>query len=202
MTKLNEIESKLSNILESNKNEIQNYALKIETADEAIQDANNDLKRAESNINADDYNTAKNNIWSAEHAKELYEKTKNNFETKPLIDREQYKSLLTEIKETANNEQEELNKKAIELIKNIRTLANESRGITDKANELMNILQRSVYREPEGRISNGNGGTTWSSNEKYETSVSVGRFYIRNVKGTQLSKIAGETTNQTYKSWL
>ncbi|WP_334330151.1 hypothetical protein [Companilactobacillus sp. HBUAS59699] len=201
MTKLNEIESKLSNILESNKNEIQNYVVKIGTADEAIHDANDELKNAEMNVNVNDYNTAKNNIWSAKHAKELYEKTKNKLENKPLIDREQYKSLLIEIKETADNEQDELNKKAIDLIKNIHTIADESREITSKANELISKLQRNIYREPEGNIDNANGGTTWSSDETYKANVSVGGFYTSRIKGTRLSKLAGEEPQRERNSY-
>ena len=199
MTKLNEIDSKLTELLTNNKNEIDGYSMKIETADKAIQDANNQLRNAETTVNVDDYNKAKNNIWSAKHAKELYEKAKADTEKTPLIDRKQYNFLLKEIKDTADGEQEDLNKKAIELITNIRNLANESGEITNKANELMNNLQRHIYREPEGNIPREDGTTTWSSDEIYNARITVSDFYNSKVKGTPLSKLAGEELQQDQK---
>lgn len=196
MTKLNDIESKLTKLVTDNQNEINEYDVKIKNADKAIQDANSALRDAETSVNVDGYNKAKNNIWSAEHAKELYEKAKNKTETNPLIDRKQYKSLLAEIKDASDNEQEKLNKKAVSLIAEIHKLSDESGDITNKANELMNNLQRNIYREPEGKLDKGDGTTGWSSDETYKESISVNGFYIRNIKGTPLSKIAGEELEQ------
>jgi len=196
MTKLNDIESKLTKLVTDNQNEINDYEVKIRNADKAIQDANSTLRDAETNVNVDGYNKAKNNIWSAKHAKELYEKAKNKTETTPLIDRKQYKSLLAEIKDASDNEQEKLNKKAVSLIAEIHKLSDESGSITNKANELMNNLQRNIYREPKGKLDKGDGTTGWSSDETYKESISVNGFYIRNIKGTPLSKLAGEELEQ------
>lgn len=197
MTTLKEIESKLTNLVTDNQSKIDSYQKKIETADKAIQDANKKLKNAEDTVNVDDYNKAKNAIWSADHAKELYTKTKNKVQNTPLISKAEYSSLLKEITEGADNEQEALNEKAIELITNIRSLANESSGVTNKANKLMNVLQRKVYKEPEGRILKSDGGTTWSSDKEYRSKISVSGFYNAKVKGTSLSKLAGEEKQES-----
>lgn len=202
MTKLNEIDTKLKELLTNNRNEIDGYSVKMNTADKAIQDANEELKNAESNVNAEDYNKAKDNIWSAQHAKELYGKTKENLENKSLINRKQYNSILKEIKESADSEQEELNKKAIDLIVKIHSLADESKNSTNKANELMHTLQRKVYREPEGKIYREDGTSTWSSDKTYDAKITVSGFYNRKVKGTPLSKLAGEIPNQIFNNWL
>lgn len=196
MTTLKEIESKLTNLVTDNQSKIDGYSMKIETADKAIQDANKKLKNAEDTVNVDDYNKAKNAIWSADHAKELYTKTKNKVQNTPLISKAEYSSLLKEITEGADNEQEALNEKAIELITNIRNLANESREITNKANELMNNLQRHIYREPEGNISRSDGTTTWSSDKTYNARITVNGLYSQHIKGTPLSELAGEESQQ------
>lgn len=201
MTKLNEIDSRLKELLTNNTNEIDGYAEKMNTADKAIQDANDQLKNAESNVNVDDYNTAKNNIWAAKHAKELYGKTKEKLEKKPLINREQYNSILKEIKESADAEQDALNKKAIDLIAKIHSLADESRDVTNKANELMNTLQRKVYKEAEGKIYRENGTSTWSADKTYNAKITVSGFYNSKIKGTPLSKLAGEEEKQERNHW-
>jgi len=190
MTKLNDIESKLTKLVTDNQNEINDYEVKIRNADKAIQDANSTLRDAETNVNVDGYNKAKNNIWSAKHAKELYEKAKNKAESEPSISRVEYKSLLAEIKDVIDKKHADENERASKLIGEIRKIAKESLETDNEANKLLHTVQYDIYKDADVMVL-GNGKKV-SFPEEYKSRITVNQFYLYKVKGTPLSKLAGE----------
>lgn len=202
MKTLTEIEVLLREKAKENKNAIQEYAKKIEDAEQELEQANAKLLLAETEVDVDKYNEAKNSIWSAEHAKELYLKQKNKLVQEQLVDRSEYNQLLSKITQVANETHEEQNNRAAVLIAELRKISEESSQTLQKANELMHMLQREVYKEPEGAIPLENGGTTWSSDKEYTNQETVHAFYNDKVKGSNLDKRAGyEPEQQKKRFW-
>ncbi len=192
MKTLEEIEKLLKEKLTENKTEIQKYADKIRDVEEARKKADAELLAAENEVDADHYNNAKNAIWSADHAKELYLKQQTKLKQERLITKAEYNQLLKEITQAANETHEEQNDRAAALVAELRNISDESSKTWNQANKLMHQLQREVYKEPEGNIPNGDGTTTWSSNKEYKNFDTVHNFYQSKISGTSLAKRSGE----------
>ncbi|WP_427813513.1 hypothetical protein ACQKTA_09050 [Enterococcus sp. 22-H-5-01] len=203
MQSLNEIEELLQGKLSENEKEIQKYAKKIQKVEDSKKKADADLLTAESEVDVDEYNTAKNAIWSADHAKELYLKQVGKLKKAPLISRKEYQQLLAEITRSADSEHEDQNNRAAKLIAELKEISEESSQTWQQANQLMHLVQREVYKEPEGKIPAISGGTTWSSDKTYNNNETVHGFYQLKIKGTPLAKRSGETEEKrNYPSWI
>lgn len=192
MKTLEEIEKLLKEKLTENKTEIQKYADKIGDVEEARKKADAELLAAENEVDADRYNNAKNAIWSADHAKELYLKQLTKLKQERLVTKAEYNQLLKEITQSANETHEEQNDRAAALVAELRNISDESSQTWNQANKLMHQLQREVYKESEGNIPNGDGTTTWSSNKEYKNFDTVHNFYQSKISGTSLAKRSGE----------
>lgn len=202
MKTLNSIEELLTEKATDNKKAIGEYEEKISAADLAIQKSNDSLTAAEANADLEEYKKAKDDIWSAVHAKELYQKQIEKLLNNPLITRKEYLRLLTEITSIAKETQEAQNDRAAELVSELKDISEESLQTDLQANKLLHVLQREVYKEPEGSIPSPNGGTTWSMDKKYVNNETVHNFYRYKIAGSQLEERAGRTeSQQTSNSW-
>ncbi len=195
MKTLEEIEKILEEKLSENKQEILRYTGKLQEAEEARKKADSELLAAENEVDVNRYNHAKNAIWSADHAKELYLKQQAKLKQEQLVTKAEYNQLLKEITQAANETHEEQNSRAADLIAELREISEESSQTWTKANQLMRLLQREVYRESEGKIPNGDGTTTWSSDKEYRNPDTVHHFYQSKISGTTLAKLSGEREN-------
>ena len=204
MKTINEIEILLTEKITENKNAIKKYTKKIEDAEKEMQQANADLTVAENDIDVEKYKNAKDAIWSAKHGKELYKKQKDKLSNSPLITKEEYNQLLFDITQNANAVHEEQNQRAATLIAELKVIADESTQTWHQANKLMHMLQREVYKEPTGVLQLPNGNTTFSIDKEYKNQETVHNFYQNKVKGSFLSKKAGEQPEpeqSTNKYW-
>lgn len=202
MKTLNSIEELLMEKVAVNKKAVEEFTKKVQEAEQAAQKADDDLKVAEANVNLEKYKEAKDSIWSAKHAKELYQKQKDKLVSEQLISRNEYHQLLSEITIIADAAHEEQNSRAVALIAELRNISEESSQTWQRANALLHLLQREVYREPEGKIPNGDGTTTWSADKEYKNYETVHNFYQNNIASTSMAKRAGEIEpKQRNKSW-
>lgn len=193
MKSLNGVESLLSEKLADNQKAIKEYSEKIEEAEQAIQAANKQLSVAEAAVDVENYNQMKDSIWSAKHAKELYQKQRDKLIGEPLITRKEYQQLLAEITCIADETHKEQNDRAVDLIAELRKISDESGRTFEQTNRLMRCLQREVYKEPEGKIPNGDGTTTWSSDKRYNNPDTVHSFFYSKIKGSNLERRASES---------
>jgi len=202
MKTLNSIEQSLMEKIAANKKEIEVCTKKILEAEQTAQKADDELKAAETDVNLEKYKEAKDSIWSAKHAKELYQKQKEKLVSDQLISRNEYHQLLSEITTIADAAHEEQNSRAVALIAELRNISEESSQTWQRTNALLHLLQREVYKEPEGKISNGDGTTTWSADKEYKNYETVHNFYQNNIASTSMAKRAGEIEpKQRIKSW-
>jgi DNA polymerase II small subunit/DNA polymerase delta subunit B len=126
MENLNEIKKNLNEKLQENKLLIEECDANIEKTEQSIRNANDQLLEGETEVNVDKYNEAKNLLWSANHAKELYLKQREKLINTPLITKSEYQSMLSKIDKAAKDIQEEQNVRAIELIKKLKGISDES----------------------------------------------------------------------------
>ncbi|MGX6962942.1 hypothetical protein [Vagococcus xieshaowenii] len=191
MKTLNEIETLLSEKLAENQAEIKEFTDNILKAEQTIEQANKALLEAEEAADVDQYNKAKNDIWSAQHAKELYQKKLDEAKSKRLVSKEEYEAITQAILKIANDDNQSQLEEASELIADIKTIAIQSSNMFKQASNLLSTLQSQVFKT-DGIEKKANGGILVTLLPTVNLKYTVNDFYQSRVKGSPLSQMVGE----------
>ena len=156
MKTFEEIESKLSSLKSTNLTDIEKYQENIVKAKQALKIASEKLTTAEETADLEAYNKAKDGIWSSQNAIELYQKQLDKSQNTPLVSKDEYNQLVSDIEKTADKLQDELNIKGAKLMAELKALADESNAVYHKADELLSIAQYDIYKDADCYVvSNG-----------------------------------------------
>ena len=118
--------------------------------------ASEKLTTAEETADLEAYNKAKDGIWSSQNAIELYQKQLDKSKNTPLVPKDEYNQLVSDIEKTADKLQDELNIKGAKLMAELKALADESNAVYHKADELLSIAQYDIYKDADCYVvSNG-----------------------------------------------
>lgn len=156
MKTFEEIEAKLSSLKSTNLTDIEKYQENIVKAKQALKIASEKLTTAEETADLEAYNKAKDGIWSSQNAIELYQKQLDKSKNTPLVPKDEYNQLVSDIEKTADKLQDELNIKGAKLMAELKALADESNAVYHKADELLSIAQYDIYKDADCYVvSNG-----------------------------------------------
>ena len=179
MKTFEEIESKLSSLKSTNLTDIEKYQENIVKAKQALKIASEKLTTAEETADLEAYNKAKDGIWSSQNAIELYQKQLDKSKNTPLVPKDEYNQLVSDIEKTADKLQDELNIKGAKLMAELKALADESNAVYHKADELLSIAQYDIYKDADCLVvSNGNRVTRAVEYKRADTvrSVYLGKY--------------------------
>lgn len=200
MTTLNELHNKVNDMMEDNKNELIECKLKIKELEETYRLAEKELAIAEKEVDPEKYTKVKEDMWVANHTKELYIKQLEKLENDSLLSKEEYEKLLTDITLAANTIHEEQNDKAAELIAELIIISRESSEVYNMANNIIKTLQYDVYKDKDALVSAS--GNIVTQPRKYDKQDTVHNFYYSKLQGTQLAKRAGDNPETTkHRFW-
>ncbi|UXV63333.2 hypothetical protein LLUC047_12460 [Lactococcus cremoris] len=182
MKTFEEIESELINQKDGNLLEIEKFKNNKEKAERALKIANEELIKAEETADLVAYDKAKGDIWTSQHAIELYKKQLDKLESTPLVTKDDYNQLVSDIEKAADKLQDELNIKGAKLMAELKALADESNAVYHKADELLRIAQYDVYKDADCLVaSNGTRITRAVEYKRADTVRSVYSFkYLGN----------------------
>ena len=157
MKTFKEIGTELSSLKNTNISDIEKYQDNIVKANQALKIANEKLTTAEETADLEAYNKAKEDIWTSRHAIELYQKQLDKLEDTPLVSKDEYNQIVSDIEKAADKLQDEFNIKGAKLMAELKTLADESNSVYHQADELLSIAQYDVYKDADCLVaSNGN----------------------------------------------
>ena len=179
MKTFEEIEAKLSSLKSTNLTDIEKYQENIVKAKQALKIASEKLTTAEETADLEAYNKAKDGIWSSQNAIELYQKQLDKSQNTPLVPKDEYNQLVSDIEKTADKLQDELNIKGAKLMAELKALADESNAVYHKADELLSIAQYDIYKDADCLVvSNGNRVTRAVEYKRADTvrSVYLGKY--------------------------
>lgn len=179
MKTFEEIEAKLSSLKSTNLTDIEKYQENIVKAKQALKIASEKLTTAEETADLEAYNKAKDGIWSSQNAIELYQKQLDKSQNTPLVSKDEYNQLVSDIEKTADKLQDELNIKGAKLMAELKALADESNAVYHKADELLSIAQYDIYKDADCLVvSNGNRVTRAVEYKRADTvrSVYLGKY--------------------------
>ena len=182
MKTFEEIEAELINQKDGNLLEIEKFKNNKEKAERALKIANEELIKAEETADLVAYDKAKGDIWTSQHAIELYQKQLDKLESTPLVTKDDYNQLVSDIEKAADKLQDELNIKGAKLMAELKALADESNAVYHKADELLRIAQYDVYKDADCLVaSNGTRITRAVEYKRADTVRSVYSFkYLGN----------------------
>ena len=156
MKTFEEIESKLSSLKSTNLADVEKYQGNIVKANQALKIANEKLTTAEETADLEAYDKAKGNISTSQHAIELYQKQLDKLQNTPLVSKDEYNQMVSDIEKVADKLQDELNIKGAKLMAELKALADESNAVYHKADELLSIAQYDIYKDADCYVvSNG-----------------------------------------------
>ncbi|MBW9331116.1 hypothetical protein D9N18_07085 [Lactococcus raffinolactis] len=177
MKTFEEIESKLSTLKSTNLTDIEKYQENIVKAKQALKIASEKLTTSEETADLEAYNKAKDGIWSSQNAIELYQKQLDKSQNTPLVSKDEYNQLVSDIEKAADKLQDELNIKGAKLMAELKALADESNAVYHKADELLSIAQYDIYKDADCLVvSNGNRVTRAVEYKRANTVRSVYNF--------------------------
>ncbi|MGM7415354.1 hypothetical protein [Lactococcus lactis] len=175
MKTFEEIEAELINQKDGNLLEIEKFKNNKEKAERALKIANEELITAEETADLVAYDKAKGNISTSQHAIELYQKRLDKLQNTPLVSKEEYNQLVSDIEKTADKLQDELNIKGAKLMAELKALADESNSVYHKADELLRIAQYDVYKDADCLVASN--GTRITRAVEYKRNNSVRNVY-------------------------
>ena len=177
MKTFEEIEAELINQKDGNLLEIEKFKNNKEKAEITLKIANEELIKAEETSDLVAYDKAKGDIWTSQHAIELYQKQLDKLQNTPLVSKEEYNQLVSDIEKAADTLQDELNIKGAKLMAELKALADESNAVYHKADELLRIAQYDVYKDADCLVaSNGTRVTRAVEYKRADTVRSVYNF--------------------------
>ena len=179
MKTFEEIESKLSSLKSTNLTDIEKYQENIVKAKQALKIASEKLTTSEETADLEAHNKAKDGIWSSQNAIELYQKQLDKSQNTPLVSKDEYNQLVSDIEKAADKLQDELNIKGAKLMAELKALADESNAVYHKADELLSIAQYDIYKDADCLVvSNGNRVTRAVEYKRADTvrSVYLGKY--------------------------
>ena len=175
MKTFEEIESELINQKDGNLLEIEKFKNNKEKAERALKIANEELIKAEETADLVAYDKAKGDISTSQHAIELYQKQLDKLESTPLVTKDDYNQLVSDIQKAADKLQDELNIKGAKLMAELKALADESNAVYHKADELLRIAQYDVYKDADCLVASN--GTRITRAVEYKRNNSVRNVY-------------------------
>ena len=176
MKTFKEIESKLSSLKSTNLADIEKYQENIVKANQALKIASEKLTTSEETADLEAYNKAKDGIWSSQNAIELYQKQLDKSQNTPLVPKDDYNQLVSDIEKAADKLQDELNIKGAKLMAELKALADESNAVYHKADELLSIAQYDIYKDADCLVVSN--GTRITREVEYKRSNTVRSVYL------------------------
>lgn len=176
MKTFKEIETELSSLKSTNLADVEKYQGNIVKANQALKIANEKLTTAEETADLEAYDKAKGDISTSQHAIELYQKQLDKLQNTPLVSKDEYNQMVSDIEKTADKLQDELNVKGAKLMAELKALADESNAVYHKADELLSIAQYDIYKDADCLVSAN--GTRITREVEYKRANTVRSVYL------------------------
>ena len=176
MKTFKEIETELSSLKSTNLADVEKYRENIVKANQALKIANEKLTTAEETADLEAYDKAKGNISTSQHAIELYQKQLDKLQNTPLVPKDEYNQMVSDIEKAADKLQDELNVKGAKLMAELKALADESNAVYHKADELFRVAQYDIYKDADCLVASN--GTRITREVEYKRANTVRSVYL------------------------
>lgn len=157
MKTLKNIKIYLDKLSQQNHKDIEETEKIISELDKIIVINNEKLDKAAKATDYDSYNKAKQELWTAENKKELAQKRLNDLKTSPLVNREEYDSLINDTLTAYKNKEQELTEQAWEIVSPLKNIEEKAQESQENLRELLDTLENDIGKKSEEYKHNANG---------------------------------------------
>ncbi len=170
-----------------NFNEIQKCETNLEAIDPTIQTAKENIITAKKEVDAEAYNKAKTELWTAENTKEMLVEKLQELHNTPLVTKVEYRTIYNEIINATELKNEELLEKISSVIPELEQLSKEYYKAVEEANATLRVLENKIGKNSEDfkKDENGRIVSEFFSGLSYSPRISVAAFvdqFINNYK--------------------
>lgn len=145
--KLQELATKIREMLEEHEREKTEAEDKIRTARQMLRDANEVSSESFSKTDVEGYHRAQDAAREAKDTAEMYQKRIEKLEEAPLLSKEEYNGLVQEIMDELASVVSKDKKKILLLIDKILVIKDQESEIIEEGNRLLHILQHKCYKD-------------------------------------------------------
>ena len=149
MTTLQNIETKVNEIIKENEVAIQSTREEFEKTMQNVAVAQAKLLQAQKEINAQKYAEAKTELWIAKQTQEFYEKRLEELSNDPIISYDEYHEIISEVQKQADQEQKRYYELACEKIKEIIELGDIALEKAKKTDSLLKEIEKNLSKDNE-----------------------------------------------------
>ncbi len=132
-----------------NFNEIQKCETNLEAIDPTIQTAKENIITAKKEVDAEAYNKAKTELWTAENTKEMLVEKLQELHNTPLVTKVEYRTIYNEIINATELKNEELLEKISSVIPELEQLSKEYYKAVEEANATLRVLENKIGKNSE-----------------------------------------------------
>lgn len=154
---LEQINTELNKLIADNQKEIQKVEADLAAIDPTIKKAKQDIIKAKKDINAEAYDTAKRELWTAENTKEMLADKLTELRHRPIVTKEKYRELYFEICSVGNRKVDEVFEKISQVFPELERVSDEHQDTVGKIYENLEMLYGSIGRGADELQKDDNG---------------------------------------------
>ena len=159
METLQTIETKVNQLIEQNQKDIEQTKAELSKSLLAIEKANEEILKAQKEINSEKYTKAKTDLWTAERTKEFYEERLKMLTKEPLMEYAEFHEMVKTVERLADEEQRAYFEPLARKIEETLEIGGEAYQKAQKADTLMKKLDKDISkgvdryrRSPDGGL--------------------------------------------------
>ncbi|HEM3624377.1 TPA: hypothetical protein U1C26_000862 [Streptococcus suis] len=138
---LEQINTELTKLITNNQKEIEKLEKDLAAIDPAIEKAKQDIIKAKKEVNAEAYDIAKRELWTAENTKEMLTDKLKELQHDPIVTKERYRELYFEICSIGDDKIDEAFDKISKILPDLERISDEHREIMKKIAQNLRLLE-------------------------------------------------------------
>ncbi|UUM61546.1 hypothetical protein NQZ89_09200 [Streptococcus suis] len=138
---LEQINTELTKLITDNQKEIEKLEKKLASIDPTIEKAKQDIIKAKKEVNAEAYDIAKRELWTAENTKEMLTDKLKELRHDPIVTKERYRELYFEICSVGDNKIDETFNKISQIFPELEQISDDHKDIIEDITQNLRLLE-------------------------------------------------------------
>ncbi|MGQ7394732.1 hypothetical protein [Streptococcus suis] len=183
---LEQINTELTKLITDNQKKIEKLEKELASIDPTSEKAKQDIIKAKKVANAEAYDIAKRELWTAESTKEMLTDRLEELRHDPIVTKERYRELYFEICSVGDNKIDEAFEKISQIFPELEQIIEEYKDITEDITQNLRLLE-SLGRNSEEfkKTENGHIDAAFYNGLSYRVKKNTTNFleeFIKRVK--------------------
>ena len=144
---LEQINQELETLKNNNQQAIQKCEEGLAEVEPKITQAQLNLREAQKTVDAEAYDKAKRELWTAENTKKMLQEQLDELRTQPLMSQNEAEKLKKDIFEYTQNENYRIIDQAVTKLEELRSLVEKSAELRQQHRSAVGVVQREILKD-------------------------------------------------------